>query len=188
MIDFGRSQDIPKDTKIGYAGTLDVLAEGLLVVGIGRAYTKQLSQMSDADKVYETIINLSGWTKSGDLEQPIQTVGINIEEPDYSRVLDVLEEMTSTQMQIPSIFSAKKVDGQRSYVSARTGNAVELRPCKITIYSIELLDYQFPKMEIRVTCTKGTFIRTLVMEIGKKLTGGAYVEKLVRTKVGDYVL
>lgn len=189
MVNFRKSLDppLPPDVKIGYAGTLDVLAEGLLIVGIGRAFTKQLHELSDADKVYETIINISGWTSSGDIEQLIHRHS-DLVEPDLDKIYDVLDSMTGPQKQMPPIFSAKKVNGQRAYVAARNGHDIELQPCSIVIHSIELLDYSFPCMELRVTCSKGTFIRTLAMDIGTRLTGGAYVEKLVRTQVGDYEL
>jgi tRNA pseudouridine55 synthase len=189
MLNFKHTLDppLPQDVKIGYAGTLDVLAEGLLMIGVGRAYTKQLQELSDADKVYETVINMSGWTESGDLEQTINKLPV-FDEFDIDKIYDVLESMSGPQKQTPPSFSAKKVNGERAYVSAREGREVELRPCQIVIHSIELLDYTYPRMEIRVTCSKGTFIRTLAMDIGSKLTGGAYVEKLVRVRVGDYEL
>ena len=189
MVNFLKTLDppMPKDVKIGYAGTLDLLAEGLLMVGIGRGFTKQLQELSDADKVYETVINLSGWTISGDLEQPIQRLPRALD-PGLDRVYDVLESMIGQQSQTPPIFSAKKVNGVRAYTEAREGRDIELQPCNITIHDIELLDYTYPLMELRVTCSKGTFIRTLAMDIGELLTGGAYVEKLVRVKVGDYEL
>jgi tRNA pseudouridine55 synthase len=187
-MNYVKTQKIPRDVKAGYAGTLDVLAEGLLMVGIGRKWTKQLSELSESDKVYETIINVSGWTKSGDMEFPVQNDGISKEEPSFDRVLDVLELFQGQQDQLPPMYSAKRVNGERAYEAAREGRALELRTCTINIHSIELLDYEFPKMEIRVTCSKGTFIRTLAEDIGRLLTGGAYVEKLVRTRVDDYEL
>lgn len=189
MIEFRDSLDppMPRDIKIGYAGTLDMLAEGLLIIGIGRQYTKQLQQLSDETKTYRTIINLSGWTASGDMEQRIQTNPAH-DPPDYDQIYDVIESMIGPQKQVPPVFSAKKVNGRRAYLDAREGKDIQLKECDITIYDIELLDYDYPQMEISVTCSKGTFIRTLAMEIGTKLTGGAYVERLVRTRVGDYEL
>jgi len=187
LLDYVRSHNIPRDVKAGYAGTLDVLAEGLLVVAIGRKWTKSLSELSDSDKVYETIINLSGETESGDLEYPVRPIP-HLREPTFERVLEVLEMFMGEQMQTPPMYSAKSIDGERAYEAAREGRRLELRPCKIIVHQIELLDYDFPKMEIRVKCSKGTFIRTLAEDIGKKLTGGAYVERLIRTRVGDYEL
>lgn len=186
--EYVHQRNIPHDVKVGYAGTLDVLAEGLLIVGIGRKWTKQLAELSDSDKVYEVIINLSGWTESADLEYPVHTLGISTNEPSYDRVLDVLKEMTCEQDQVPPAYSAKSVGGERSYEAARDGRSLDLQPCRINIYDIELIDYEFPRMELRITCSKGTFIRTLAEDIGKRLTGGAYVEKLIRTKVGCYEL
>lgn len=187
LLDYIRTQNIPCSVKAGYAGTLDVLAEGLLIVAIGRKWTKGLSELSDSDKVYETIINLSGVTDSGDLECPIRRIP-DLTEPTFDQVLQVLEAMTGKQMQIPPMYSAKSINGERAYNAAREGRELELKPCKIIVYQIELLDYDFPKMEIRVKCSKGTFIRTLAEDIGKRLTGGAYVERLVRTRVGEYEL
>lgn len=184
-VKFARERGIPKDVKVGYAGTLDVLAEGLLIVGVGRTYTKQLAELSDADKVYETRINLSGWTRSGDTEYPVNKIQ-NCVEPSYERVLEVLDQFTGPQMQVPHSFSAKKVNGQPAYLSARDNTSQSLTACSITIYDITLLDYTFPTMDIEVRCSKGTFIRTLATDIGQALTGGAYVERLRRTRVGDY--
>lgn len=188
LLEYLKTNNIPRDVKAGYAGTLDVLAEGLLVVGIGRKWTKQLAELSESVKEYETIINMSGWTESGDMEYPVRRDGISNIEPSYDKVLDVLEEFIGDHMQVPPMYSAKSIGGERAYTAARDGRQLELKPCPITIYSIELLDYDFPKMEIRVSCSKGTFIRTLAVDIGKLLTGGAYVERLIRTKVGDYEL
>jgi len=187
LLDYVRSQNIPRDVKAGYAGTLDVLAEGLLVVAIGRKWTKGLSELSDSDKVYEAVLNLSGVTDSADLECPVSVIP-NLTEPTFERVLQVLEKTMGEQTQMPPMYSAKSVDGERAYEAAREGRKLDLKPCKITVHQIELLDYDFPKMEIRVRCSKGTFIRTLAEDIGKQLTGGAYVERLVRTRVGDYEL
>jgi tRNA pseudouridine55 synthase len=188
LIEYLKENDIPRDTKAGYAGTLDVLAEGLLIVGIGRKWTKQLAELSDADKIYETTVNLSGWTESGDLEFPVQRQGISKQEPPYDWVLQVLEDMIGPQDQLPPMYSAKIVNGERAYMAAREGRTLDLKPCKIIVHSIELLDYDFPKMELQVKCSKGTFIRALAEDIGKCLTGGAYVERLRRTCVGDYSL
>lgn len=188
LLDYVRQNNIPKNVKAGYAGTLDMLAEGLLIVAVGRKFTKQLQELSDSDKEYTTTINLSGWTISADMEHPVQTQGIKQSEPSFERVLEVLDDFHGSYMQYPPQYSAKRVNGERAYMAAREGTTIDLKPCQVTINSIELLDYEFPRLEILVSCSKGTFIRSLAVDIGKKLTGGAYVERLARTKVGDYEL
>ena len=182
---FKKEHKIPRSVKVGYAGTLDLLAEGLLVVGVGKEFTKKLQQISDSEKTYIADINISGWTESGDLEQPVNS-NEKSEIPSSEQVKEVLLSMVGPQMQIPPSFSAKKVNGQRAYNMAREGQVVELKSCPIEIFDISLISYSYPTMKIEVTCSKGTFIRVLAMDIGKKLTGGGYLEKLFRTKVFNF--
>ena len=182
---FKKENKIPRSVKVGYAGTLDMLAEGLLVVAVGKEFTKQLQHISNSNKTYVADINISGWTESGDLEQPINS-NEKSDPPSLEQVEKVLASMLGPQMQKPPAFSAKKVNGQRAYNMAREGQAVELKSCPIEFFNINLISYSYPTIKIEVTCSKGTFIRVLAMDIGKALTGGGYIEKLVRTKVDRF--
>jgi tRNA pseudouridine55 synthase len=180
-----KNQHALKDRKIGYAGTLDPLAEGLLVIAVGRTYTKQLQQESDNDKEYRATIMLNGTTDSGDMESMIMQFTPKTK-PTIEQVLDVCESYVGQQMQTPSTFSAKKVEGKRSYDIVRDNQNITLKACPITIHSIQVVSYLFPALEIDVHCSKGTYIRVLGQEIGKKLTGGGYLSKLVRTSSGEF--
>lgn len=183
---FKKEHKIPRSIKVGYAGTLDLLAEGLLVVAVGKEFTKQLQMISNSNKTYIADINISGWTESGDLEQPVNSNDPSKPNPSLEQVQSVLSSMIGPQMQKPPVFSAKKVNGQRAYNMAREGKSVELKSCPIEIVDITLISYSYPTVKIEVTCSKGTFIRVLAMDIGKKLTGGGYLEKLFRTKVFNF--
>lgn len=185
MMQFKKMHDITD--KIGYAGTLDPLAEGLLLVAVGREHTKGLQHLSDCDKEYRTTIMLNGNTDSGDEEGEIRKINPKCI-PTLERVLEVCEQFEGPQMQVPSNYSAKKVDGRRSYSMARISdkNGQKLEACPIVIHSIQVLSYNYPELEIEVSCSKGTYIRVLGQEIGKALTGAGYLSKLVRTSVGEY--
>jgi tRNA pseudouridine55 synthase len=188
MSHFKRHNQVAKDAKIGYAGTLDPLAEGILIIAVGRRYTKQLQSESDNDKEYRATIMLNGTTDCGDMEGELIRLNHRTE-PTIGQVLEVCECFEGAQMQVPSSYSAKKIDGRKSYDMVRSGGSKEgksLDACPITIHSIQVLEYNYPSLEIEVNCTKGTFIRVLGQEIGKKLTGGGYLSKLVRTMSGIY--
>ena len=185
---FKKEHKIPRSVKVGYAGTLDLLAEGLLVVAVGKEFTKQLQTISNSEKNYIADINISGWTESGDLEQPVNINDPSKPVPSLDQVKCVLSSMIGPQMQSPPVFSAKKVNGQRAYNMVREGKTVELKPCPIEIVDISLISYNYPIVKIEVICSKVTFMMVLAMDIGTILTGGGYLEKLFRTKVFNFEL
>ncbi len=172
--------------KVGHAGTLDPLATGILLVCIGRA-TKMVDALQAEEKEYVADVQLGATTPSYDLEHPIDRT-YPWEHITRQKVLDALQSLTGERMQTPPLFSAKKVEGTRAYELARAGETVELRQAKITIYELELLAYELPRIRIRIRCSKGTYIRSLAREIGEALDSGAHLTALRRTRSGGFTL
>lgn len=170
--------------KVGHAGTLDPLATGILLVCIGRA-TKLVDSLQAEEKEYEADVMLGATTPSYDLEHPVDRT-YPWEHITREKVLAALQSLTGERMQTPPLFSAKKVEGTRAYELARAGETVELRQAKITIYEMELLEYDLPRIRIRVRCSKGTYIRSLAREIGEALGSGAHLTSLRRTRSGGF--
>jgi len=176
---------ITKIKKIGHAGTLDPFAEGLLILGIGRQSTKKLSIFQQKDKEYVTTLRLGAESDTFDKEGKITEKEIK-KIPELKEIKEVLNKFLGEIEQIPPIFSAKKIKGKKLYELARKEIKIEPKPQKIKIYEISILDYNFPYLKIKVKCSTGTYIRSLADQIGKKLGCGAYLEKLVRTKIGEF--
>ena len=175
--------------KLGYhrhAGTLDPLATGILLVCIGRA-TKMVDALQAEEKEYEADVLLGATTPSYDLEHPVDRT-YPWEHITREKVLDALQSLTGERMQTPPLFSAKKIGGTRAYELARAGETAELRQAKITIYEMELLACELPRIRIRVRCSKGTYIRSLAREIGETLDSGAHLTALRRTRSGGFTL
>ncbi len=172
--------------KVGQAGTLDPLATGILLVCIGRA-TKLVDALQAEEKEYVADVLLGATTPSYDLEHPIDRT-YPWEHITRQKVLDALQSLTGERMQTPPLFSAKKVEGTRAYELARAGETLELRQAKITIYELELLACELPRIRIRVRCSKGTYIRSLAREIGEALDSGAHLTALRRTRSGGFTL
>ena len=175
-----------KIKKIGHAGTLDPLAKGLLIIGIGK-YTKKLESLQGLDKVYEGIIEIGKTTPSFDLETPFDSVS------DYrsvtpQEIMLAVETLTGELDQIPPLFSAIKVNGQRAYKSARKNEKMLLKSRKIKVYKFEIIQLVLPEIHFRIACSKGTYIRSLAQDLGEKLGVGGYLKELVRTQVGEYKL
>ncbi len=173
-----------KKTKVGHAGTLDPLATGLLIIGTGKK-TKELQMHQDAPKEYVTTIKLGATTPSFDLEtEEDQTFSTeNISEDEIKKVVS---SFIGKQKQVPSSFSAKWINGKRAYESARKGEKVELKSVDIEIYEMEILNISMPSVELRIKCSKGTYIRAIARDLGKALNNGGYLTKLRRTKIGDF--
>ena len=172
--------------KAGHCGTLDPLASGLMIVLAGK-YTKLQDKFMKQDKVYHATIRLGLKTDSGDLDGKI------ISQSDFSHVTkeligQVCKSFIGKINQIPPMYSALKVNGQKLYELARKGITVERKPREITIYSIDLTDYQKDNFSIRVRCSSGTYIRTLAEDIGKKLNTDTVLINLIREEIGNYKL
>lgn len=172
--------------KIGHAGTLDPLATGILIVCIGRA-TKMVEQLQAEQKEYIAELILGATTPSGDMEHEVDK-HYPTEHITRESVEEALRSLTGEREQLPPLYSAKKVSGVRAYEFARAGEEVELKRAKINIYAMELLEYDLPRIKIRVECSKGTYIRSLAFEIGEALNSGAYLSSLRRTRSGGFIV
>ena len=172
--------------KIGHAGTLDPLATGILLVCIGRA-TKQVEALQAEEKEYVAELMLGATTPSGDMEHEVDNT-YPTEHITREMVEEALKLLTGEREQLPPLYSAKKVQGVRAYEFARAGEEIELKKALINIYEMELLEYDLPRIKIRVRCSKGTYIRSLAFEIGEAVNSGAYLTSLRRTRSGGYVV
>ena len=176
--------------KVGHTGTLDPFATGLLILVVG-SYTKKAGEFSKLDKTYEAEITLGANSSTGDIEGKItkrgdRGEGIGGRRPTEPAVRRVLSRFEGKILQTPHKYSAVKVGGQRAYKLARAGKEVKLKPREVTIYSLELLSYEYPKVKIRTKVSSGTYIRSLAEDIGEALGTGAYLSALRRTSVGDF--
>lgn len=172
--------------KIGHAGTLDPLATGILLVCIGRA-TKRVEELQSERKEYVAELMLGATTPSGDMEHEVDNT-YPTEHITHQMVEEALLSLSGEREQLPPLYSAKKIQGVRAYEFARAGEEVELKRAKINIYAMELLEWDMPRIKIRVECSKGTYIRSLAFEIGEALKSGAYLSSLRRTKSGNFTV
>lgn len=172
--------------KTGHAGTLDPLATGVLVLGVGKM-TKKLGQMMDTDKRYTTVIDLSATTPGHDAEGEREEVEIS-EVPTRDEVDSAVATFFGEIMQAPPIFSAVKIDGHRAYAMARKGIDVKIKPRKVTVHSIQVLEYNWPIVSIDIACAKGFYVRSLARDLGKSLGVGGYCLEIRRTEVGRFTL
>ena len=173
-----------KKIKVGHAGTLDPLATGLLILCTGK-FTKKIDQFQAQIKEYTGEITLGATTPSYDLESEVDKefpTGHITEESIYKATEKFIGEID----QKPPIFSALKKDGKRLYELARAGEEVEVKSRKITISEFEITKIDFPKVEFKVVCSKGTYIRSLAYDFGLALDSGAHLSALRRTKIGDF--
>src|SRR5574344_408336 len=169
--------------KVGHTGTLDLEASGVLPIVVGKA-TRVSDYMMTKDKVYETEMILG--SKTDTLDAAGEITEKSDKKVSKEEFLEAMNTFKGEIEQIPPMYSAIKVNGKKLYDLAREGIEIERKRRKVTIYDIKLLDFDFPKATIRVTCSKGTYIRTLVDDIGERLGTYAYVDELVRTRVGDF--
>ena len=179
-----------KIKKIGHAGTLDPFATGLLIICVKKKATKTISTYQDKTKRYTALVELGKTTDSYDIKGEI-TDTKNVEDFDISeeRITEVVNSFIGDITQIPPMFSALKVGGKRLYKLAREGKTVERKERHITIYeivNIKIIDKKFISFEVQ--CSKGTYIRTLADDIGRKLGCGAYLKDLRRTAIGEHLV
>ncbi len=176
---------ISKQKKIGHTGTLDPDAVGVLPVCLGAA-TKLCDMLTDKDKEYTAVFRLGITTDTQDISGRVleeKEVNVSTEE-----VRTVISSFIGDQLQVPPMYSALKVNGKKLYELAREGKEIERLPRKITVYGIEILEENMPEFTIRVSCSKGTYIRTLCHDIGQKLSCGAAMVSLKRTRVGSFMI
>lgn len=174
----------PKNVKVGHTGTLDPLATGLLIILIGKEYTRQAQELTKQDKTYEVTMKLGVTSTTGDEEG--EKTPVSDTAPSEKAVLGALEQLQGHIMQVPPAFSAMKINGQRAYKLAREGKTVELEARPVTIYSNELTDYKYPFVKFTSRVSSGTYIRSLVEDLGKLLETGAYMSDLRRTSIANF--
>ena len=175
---------LPRGTKIGHAGTLDPFATGVLLLLVGRA-TKACERLMDAPKQYEAIVKLGATTATEDPESP-EIPAPPIEPPPPAAVAAAVQGLVGDILQRPPAFSAMKVGGRRAYDLARKGNLVELEPRTVRVYGINVLDYTWPLLRIRIDCGRGTYVRAIARDLGAALGTGGYLTELRRTRVGAF--
>lgn len=169
--------------KVGHCGTLDPFATGLLILVSGKN-TRRAGEFAKLDKVYIATIHLGATSTTGDPEGEITEQSSLV--PSGQKIQQTLKKFIGQISQTPPIYSAIKVDGERAYKLARKGQKPKIPPRQVTIFAIELLEYNYPKLKIRVHVSSGTYIRSLAEDIGKQLKTGAYTEELRRLKIGQY--
>jgi tRNA pseudouridine55 synthase len=179
-------RNVLKVKKIGHAGTLDPLATGLLIVCTGQQ-TKAIHHYQEMKKIYTGQLVIGKTTPSVDLETAFDN------ETSYSHItpshiVQLAQTFIGDILQVPPVYSAIKVNGTRAYQKARKGDQPTLQPRQVTIQAFNIISIDLPVVNFEVTCSKGTYIRSLVRDIGEKLGVGAYLSQLCRTQIGSYTL
>ena len=169
--------------RIGHAGTLDPLASGLLIVAVGREATRQIDNFMKMDKEYLAKIFLGKTTETYDREGKI-TSRYQGKKITKKELLKKLEKFKGQIEQIPPMYSAKKIGGQKLYKLARQGVEVKREPAKIEIKEIKVKKYAWPNIDLQINCSSGTYIRSLANDLGAALGCGGYLKGLRRTKIG----
>jgi tRNA pseudouridine55 synthase len=174
----------PKNTKVGHTGTLDPLATGLLILLVGKVYTRKAIELTKLNKTYEVTMKLGETSTTADDEG--EKTSISLSEPNEAAVISALHQLQGEIMQVPPAFSAMKVNGKRAYALAREGKTVVLAARPVMIYSSDLTSYEYPFVRFTSNVGSGTYIRSLVEDLGKILGTGAYMSDLRRTRVGEF--
>ncbi|HEC41911.1 MAG TPA: tRNA pseudouridine(55) synthase TruB [Bacteroides sp.] len=173
-----------KKLKVGHAGTLDPLATGLMIICTGKA-TKQIDSYQGMTKEYEASFRLGHTTPSFDLETEVD----NLYPTDHispELISQTIHGFIGESDQVPPVFSAKRMGGKRAYEYARQGKEIELRPARITIHEMQMLDFRDNILRLRILCSKGTYIRALARDMGAALDSGACLIELRRTAIGQF--
>ena len=168
---------------VGHTGTLDPLASGLLVLLLGD-YTRKAPELTKLDKIYEVTMRLGQTSSTGDEEGEKQYV--SEARPTQEAVEAALKSFVGDSLQTPPAFSAIKINGQRAYKLARAGKDVQLEPRPIKVLCLDLVNYEYPDVRFVADVSSGTYIRSLVEDLGAALGAGAYMSALRRTKVGTF--
>lgn len=175
-----------KKIKVGHAGTLDPLADGLLILCTGK-WTKKIEEFQNQEKEYTGTFVLGATTPSYDLETEVDQT-FNIENLTKEKIESNTDLFTGDIEQAPPVFSALKKDGVRLYEYARKGIEVEVKKRKVHVRSFEITRIELPEVDFKIACSKGTYIRSIAHEFGKSLENGAHLSKLTRTKIGAFQL
>lgn len=176
----------PKNCKVGHTGTLDPLATGLLILVVGKEYTRRAAEFSKLDKTYEVTMQLGTTSTTGDDEGDKTAVSDVV--PSEQQIVEALGRFTGEIMQTPPAYSAMKIQGVRAYKLARAGKPVALEARPVTIHSNTLSSYAYPAVAFVSDVSSGTYIRSLVEDVGTVLGTGAYMSDLRRTRVGSFDL
>jgi tRNA pseudouridine55 synthase len=179
------SQQLGKKAKVGHTGTLDPFATGLMIIVTGKE-CRNAGNYSKLDKVYEATIRLGQTSTTGDPEG--DTTDVSDVQPSPEEIKAALTRFVGEITQRPPIYSAIKINGQRAYKLARKGEVVEVPERVVTVFSLDLIEYSYPELKIRVHVSSGTYIRTLAEDIGKVLGTGAYCSELRRTKIAEWAV
>lgn len=171
--------------KIGHAGTLDPMATGVMILLVGKRFTTLSDQFLSANKEYLAEITLGVSTDSYDGEGKI--TGRSSFLPSLEEIEKAIATFQGNILQIPPMFSAKKIGGKKLYELARNGQTIDRLPVEIAV-NIKTLEYEYPKISLRIACSKGTYIRSIAHDLGQKLGCGAYLSGLIRTKSGQFDL
>jgi tRNA pseudouridine55 synthase len=174
----------PKNVKVGHTGTLDPFATGLLILLVGKNYTRRAGEFSKLDKTYEMTMELGAQSTTGDPEGELLPVARP--EPTREAIQAALEQFRGAITQVPPAYSAIKVNGQRAYKLARAGKEVIIAPRPVTVKRLELLEYAYPNAKLVAEVSSGTYIRTLVEDIAASAGTAAYTKELRRTSIADY--
>jgi len=173
---------LPKGVKVGHTGTLDPLATGILILSVGKA-TRLSEYLLKQDKCYTVIGRFGLESDTYDIDGKVKKV--ECREIKKEELLRVLNKFTGEILQVPPPYSAVRIKGKRAYQLAREGREVELPPRKVEIYSLELIDFKYPYFTLKICCSSGTYVRSLIHDIGKELGCSAVVTDLRRTRVGN---
>ena len=177
-------RNIIKCKKVGHAGTLDPLATGLLIICTGK-HTKKINEIQNQTKVYTGEFILGKSTPSHDLETEFCSTK-DLKDITLDKIELISKNFIGEQLQRPPRFSAVKINGKRAYEYTRENEEIEIKEKKINIYSFNVYKIDLPNISFEISCTKGTYIRSIARDFGEKLGCGAVLSKLRRTKIGDY--
>ena len=175
--------------KVGFSGTLDPMASGLMILASGKA-TKFLDAFHLLNKIYEAKIELGKISDTFDIEGNVETKNLSAETlVKAEQIKKILQKkFTGEIMQIPPIFSAKKINGKKLYELARKNEKIDIKPVKIKINKIKILKYKYPFLTLKINCSKGTYIRSIANDLGKELKTGGMLIELKRTYIGPFDL
>lgn len=171
--------------KIGHAGTLDPFATGVLILLVGRESTKRSQELMKQDKIYRTKLKLGYISDTYDNDGVVEEYNIQ-KVPTKAEIDQIIASFIGDISQIPPMYSAIKINGKKMYELARKGQTIDIPPRLVNIYDITVLDYTYPYLILDISCSSGTYIRSLGYDIGIKLETGAYLETLERRQSGEY--
>jgi tRNA pseudouridine55 synthase len=171
--------------RVGHSGTLDPFATGVLLVGVGREATREFPKLVGLDKHYRALVRLGATSDTNDRtgQVAIQESGRKIQ---VAEIESALKKFTGRIEQIPPMYSAKKIAGQKLYELARAGKTIERAPVPVEVYAINCVSYDYPSLTLDIHCGSGTYIRAIARDLGTELGCGAYLEELERTAVGPF--